>query len=479
MLNKAKRSRQPRKGNNKRRRNGQSGNAAAAVATSRTTNNLRATIVGDIAYLEFEELLMVATLPSTTSPPQSAIFLPGNSGCPRLDAFAALYDYYNVEKFEVVYAPAVGTSTSGAMVVAIDYDAGDIPPNWANTLSIIPRMTGGVWQQGSINVPVNRLNKQPWMLTNSGITGVNDQTGAGAAAACAVYFHGTGSNGSTVGDVWVRYRIKFMGPTVPTPAQMAVDPAAGATYKLGQSVLPLGAFTAPAVDAAVENPGACMRVNTYTVVNPVDAIGISLPVDSTKYFLDKDITKDTWCEWLLTILASMDSNQQPASSSFTTQFPGVPNDPLDTGRTSTVSWNTTVNRATARLKFIARFADLLTTGDAVNLQPIVYTVVGSLLSFADASIQMTCLRKMFLPLFAPTRSASFAIMEHEMMVEAPKQRNLGDSSIATLQAQIADLQRLFEQLRADEDDDRDSSIYMIPAHKPGKKTQPVAIPLRP
>lgn len=201
--------------------------APLAVNKARKPRGQRIAGHDDQNVLEFEETMMLCTVPSTSAPAQSVTFYPGSSGAIRLDEYGRLYTQYRIEYLELIYRSQVPATTNGFAVISVDYNSGDIPSNYTQTAAITPRMCGKVWTDMSIVLPCNRLMKSQWHYTS-----VVDSPGF--RSACDINFHSTGVNGTLVGSLWIKYRIRFCGPTAAT-----ITPPA-TSYSTGSGILNTG-----------------------------------------------------------------------------------------------------------------------------------------------------------------------------------------------------------------------------------------------
>ena len=207
----------------------------------------------DELIFEFEEVAMICTVPATTSPAQYVVLRPGSSGMKRLDQFGLLYDQYRIEKCEIIYRSQVSANTNGLAVVAVDYNSSDIPQSFAETQQQLPRVVGKVWEDMRMTVPTNRLMKSQWHYT---ATNTGD---SGFGPACNINFHSTGVNGTVVGSVWVKYRVRFSGPSTKTMKAPTISPfKSGSVQTLGPQNVMTGLGTPPAKES-----GTTSQVRTY------------------------------------------------------------------------------------------------------------------------------------------------------------------------------------------------------------------------
>jgi len=206
---------------------------AAGYSYGQLNARANGTIRGDELVLEFTELAMTCVVPPSTAPPQSTQFWPGASGMTRLDTFAQLYSQYRVEAAELEFRPAVGTNVSGIQVTGFAYDGNDIPSSLSTAMGVEPRFSDVPWVGGRVRLPVDRLMKSKWHFT------ANGSNPSGFNTTGSVFWHASGTNGAILGNIWLKYRVRFSGPTNQVTTMNVASstfPAPGSSYGLGQAV---------------------------------------------------------------------------------------------------------------------------------------------------------------------------------------------------------------------------------------------------
>jgi len=206
---------------------------AAGYSYGQLNARANGTIRGDELVLEFTELAMTCVVPASTAPPQSTQFWPGASGMTRLDTFAQLYSQYRVEAAELEFRPAVGTNVSGIQVTGFAYDGNDIPSSLSTAMGVEPRFSDVPWVGGRVRLPVDRLMKSKWHFT------ANGSNPSGFNTTGSVFWHASGTNGAILGNIWLKYRVRFSGPTNQVTTMNVASstfPASGSSYGLGQAV---------------------------------------------------------------------------------------------------------------------------------------------------------------------------------------------------------------------------------------------------
>jgi len=134
---------------------------------------------------------------------------PGQSGIPRLDAFASIFELYRLASLRVEYRAAVGTTVNGMVHIGIDFDANDTPTTTAGVAGLNPVMSIPVWKDSQMSVPVDRANKAMWLYTGINPTGVTHPD-LGKALACVI----ANSASQVIGEVWLNYEVEFSSPKI-------------------------------------------------------------------------------------------------------------------------------------------------------------------------------------------------------------------------------------------------------------------------
>lgn len=165
----------------------------------------------------------------------SGIFWPGKSGLTRLDQYGAMFEQYRVEKCIVKYRTSSGTTSSGAILLGIDYEASDLPATLHALQVAQPLLRVPVWQSGELLPQLSKLNKAKWMFTAGGT--VNNTPGYTAAFAAVASAPAVAAPTiASYGDVWCEYQVRFTGPTASNAGALSlaiVDRSAG-----GLTILP-------------------------------------------------------------------------------------------------------------------------------------------------------------------------------------------------------------------------------------------------
>jgi len=143
---------------------------------------------------------------------RNGYFQPGNSGLTKLDQFGQMYELWRLNRAVVSFRTSTGSTQSGMVHLGLDFDATDIPSSIAGVAGLNPVTKCPVWSDQPMScrvvVPVDRVNRQKWMMTTAGTTpDINSSTGF---IAC------TGTTGPpSAGEIWIDYDIDFAGPVRP------------------------------------------------------------------------------------------------------------------------------------------------------------------------------------------------------------------------------------------------------------------------
>jgi len=138
---------------------------------------------------------------------QEAIFNPGATGMVMLDNTALQYDQYKIRSCSLEYRTGTGTTTSGNMVMGVDYNPqSDLPSDnsYAAVAILEPKFVGPVWTAcSSVPLDVSRAMKgNTWRFTNN----------TGPSGSSFVLRANVNTTGQTFGIIWCRYSVEFCSP---------------------------------------------------------------------------------------------------------------------------------------------------------------------------------------------------------------------------------------------------------------------------
>jgi hypothetical protein len=166
---------------------------------------------------------------AATTAPTNKVFLPGVSGMTRLDAMAAQYDLYRVLACTIEWRTSAAATTSGRIVLAVDYDASDLPTTLTQLAAIQPQVRPVCWEDASLTLDTSKVMRQKWLRCNTSVL----YDAVGFVLSFAQYSAGA------CGEVWCRYDIEFSNPKDPTIAYalLAVTPntsTSATSYSISQ-----------------------------------------------------------------------------------------------------------------------------------------------------------------------------------------------------------------------------------------------------
>jgi len=150
------------------------------------------------------------------------IFWPGSTGSPRLDQYATMFDLYKVNSVKFMYRSSSGTTTSGAILAAIDYDPSITPSSTAALSAYSPRVRGPVWQNMLLTADASKCMKSKWLRTSPNLPTTIEGIRLGNTVACSLLWSTPlDTTVKTYGDMWVEYDITFASPATRTGSTVA------------------------------------------------------------------------------------------------------------------------------------------------------------------------------------------------------------------------------------------------------------------
>jgi hypothetical protein len=130
-------------------------------------------------------------------------FSPGDSGLARLDQFGKMFELWRLRRATLRYATAVGTTTAGAVYIGLDFDPDDLPTTLQGVQALTPLARIPCWEEGSVGVLTDRVNKAKWMYTSQQANHEGLQFGFAAS------IWNTGP--AAAGEFWLDYEVELAG----------------------------------------------------------------------------------------------------------------------------------------------------------------------------------------------------------------------------------------------------------------------------
>lgn len=184
---------------------------------------------------------------------------------PWLSKIAANYESYIFRSLKFVYQPIAATTTSGTVVIAVDYDARDDPPqNKQQALTYRSAVRGPVWHSFAFTCLPADLHKLKSHFTRTGAQ--PPATDIKTYDIGNLYVAAIGLSSAIVGELHVEYDVELLTPQYALPTY---------TNHLG------GSLTASNNDATAQSPlGSVAAVKTGSVGFSYDAKNNTLKIDN-------------------------------------------------------------------------------------------------------------------------------------------------------------------------------------------------------
>lgn len=166
------------------------------------------------------------------------------SSFPWLSAIAQRFETYTFQKLSLEYVPMCGTSTSGVVMLAPDFDVSDWMPEDVIAISSYPGcVRSSLWSPCQMDCDPRNLQKmvKERYIREDDVPGVDMKL---YDAACLYIFTYGGTAAARVGSIWASYDVVLRTPSMDT----SVDDGDSARVIAGGTVTKLGLFgTAPIV----------------------------------------------------------------------------------------------------------------------------------------------------------------------------------------------------------------------------------------
>lgn len=172
---------------------------------------------------------------NSSSFPMVALFTSSNpiTFQDRLQIHASTYDKYVYNSVRLKYVPAVGTSTSGKVCIAIDRDYSDPPQstNWGETISYESVASGTVWSEHSCMMKRDPSEKRSYFTNLASGLDLRETEQFKFYA----YIQGVPVN-TFCGDLYLEYDIELVSP-VYAPSELNAAFTRAGTFTTTASVL--------------------------------------------------------------------------------------------------------------------------------------------------------------------------------------------------------------------------------------------------
>jgi len=192
---------------------------------------------------------------------------------PWLSTIARSYESYRFEKLEFLYETEASTTSTGSVILAIDYDSEDaVPTTKTQVMSYRGAVRSAPWSE-SRHVSIREdLNKRTSYFVRSGALLSNQSLNlydTGALYACKKGQADT----SVIGELYVDYIIKLMTPQI---GLVGVGEAIYGSFTGSVNSAPFATVTGN-FPATVVSSGTTTSVNTWTFTQPWEGyINLSL-----------------------------------------------------------------------------------------------------------------------------------------------------------------------------------------------------------
>jgi len=148
--------------------------------------------------------------------------IPVNPGLPFsfpwLSQMASLYESYCFEKLDFEFETMSSTSTTGSVMLAVDYDASDPTPVEKSQLaSYQDYKRSSPWESFKQHSSAQNLHKRSTFNVREGALSANQDVKLYDTGNLFVSTQGQ-ANGNAVGELYVDYRVKLMTPQLNNPA---------------------------------------------------------------------------------------------------------------------------------------------------------------------------------------------------------------------------------------------------------------------
>jgi hypothetical protein len=115
-----------------------------------------------------------------------------------------MFELWRVRSLRLRYVPVVGSTQPGRIYAGIDFDGRDLPDSVYGITILQPLLHIPVWKDGSITIPIDKVNRQRWMFTTAGGVPTSEVSDGFTVVE-------THSGTDYPGELWLDYDIEFTG----------------------------------------------------------------------------------------------------------------------------------------------------------------------------------------------------------------------------------------------------------------------------
>lgn len=201
---------------------------AAPIAKQITRRTTKPSIKnrGQNVIVTHREYLQDIVRSSTTYSIDGVAINPGISASfPWLSQIAGRFESYTFNRLDFIYEPMVPTTQPGTVMMAIDFDAADNPPNSKQTqMSYQGAVRAAPWQPFKISaMHHNRVKMVTERYVRTGQVPANSDIKTYDVGDLYLGTVGTGGTTVTLGELYVEYTVTLRTPQIATAPNLAVN----------------------------------------------------------------------------------------------------------------------------------------------------------------------------------------------------------------------------------------------------------------
>lgn len=163
----------------------------------------------DSASVSVTRTEMLLEIKTTTAVASGALIIkPTQDVLPWLQKLAACYSQIEWHSLAIFWKPAVSATTNGRIIYSVDVDgAATDPKSRPDVAAHFPCLDIQIWQDNEarpLNVPRDLLTSRKRFLLSA-----KEESNSSPGA---VLYYASGPANSVLGELWVRYSVRMLGP---------------------------------------------------------------------------------------------------------------------------------------------------------------------------------------------------------------------------------------------------------------------------
>ncbi len=191
------------------------------------------------------------------------------SSFPWLNGIAQRFESYKFDKLDFVFETEAATSTTGALILGVDYDASDAAPtSKTQVMAFRSSVRSAPWASCKLSCALEDLRKRQSFFVRNGSNPAGTDVklyDVGSLFICTQNQAGT----TAIGELYIDYTIRLMTPVL---NPVGLGEAVYGEFSGSSNAAPAGTTESSNLPATLVSSGTTTSVNTWTFNQPWSGI---------------------------------------------------------------------------------------------------------------------------------------------------------------------------------------------------------------